>query len=226
MMMKKAVFSLMIAALGTIAAQAQDLTYGAMAGAGYNSISVSTSGGENPDNPNGFGFFLGGYAEYGLTEEINFRPEVHLAFRRFRSTETYSDFDIDEFGNTIEGTSEAKVRSRDTFLEIPLYFTYGLNESLEFMAGPSLGFLLGSKTKADVTTTIAGNTSTSEFEDSGTTGRNGFEFGLALGAQYKVDDTMAVGLRYTRVLTDAYDFSNQNSKYNLLRVTFSYALDL
>lgn len=216
----------MIAALGTIAAQAQDLTYGAMAGAGYNSISVSTSGGENPDNPNGFGFFLGGYAEYGLTEEINFRPEVHLAFRLFRDEDSGPWPDVDEFGNPVTGTYDAKIRARDTFLEIPLLFTYAVEDQIEVMAGPTLGFLLGAKSKSEFTTTVEGDTDTFEEERSGTTGRNGFEFGLALGAQYKIDDTMAVGLRYTRVLTDAYDFSNQNSKYNLLRVSFSYALDL
>ncbi|MFT6184548.1 MAG: opacity protein-like surface antigen [Flavobacteriales bacterium] len=206
---------------------AQGITFGALGGLNYSIISVNVDpepAGFESDNPNGLGFFLGGYGDYELRAGIKLRAELQLTFRGV-SQKTEDTFEF--FGTT--STTETDFKSRDTYLAIPILIDYEVNESLSLQAGPSLGFLLGSKQKGEstTTTTLAGSTSTEtfSFDGSSTAGRNGFEFGIALGAQYALNETMGLGLRYTRALSDiASSNATYKQKYNVIQVLFSYKI--
>lgn len=225
---------LLIAALALFAgsqANAQQISFGALGGLNYSIISQKVDpepAGFESDNPNGLGFFLGGYGEYELQEGIGVRAELQLSFR---STRQKSEESFSFFGTTT--TSEIDYTNRDTYLAIPILLDYDVNESLSLQAGPSLGFLLGAKQKGEstTTTTTAGSTTTETFnvDGSSTAGRNGFEFGIALGGQYALNETMGLGLRYTRAFTDissnnSFGGVTYKSKYNVFQVLFTYAL--
>ncbi|MDP4665961.1 MAG: hypothetical protein NWS37_06960, partial [Flavobacteriaceae bacterium] len=74
----------------------------------------------------------------------------------------------------------------------------------------------------------AGVTTSESASESSTDGRNGFELGLALGAQYNLNENMGIGLRYTRGLTDLaedneFGGTTFNTNYNVIQAYFSYA---
>lgn len=217
----------------SVTASAQ-LTYGPMLGLGANVISVNANpepAGFDAENSSGFGFFVGGFAAYDLGDGLFARPELHLAIRRFSDKEDITETDTDFFGNTVQTRIESDFTSRDTFLEIPLLMGYEFSEGLSVLAGPSVGLLLGSRMKGEQTITIDGDSYTDSIDDSGTTGRRGAELGLALGLHYELPMGLSVGVRYTRALTNILENNEfggikTRQNYNLIRVNFSYLLDL
>lgn len=85
--------------------------------------------------------------------------------------------------------------------------------------------------KGEQTITIDGDSYTDSIDDSGTTGRRGAELGLALGLHYELPMGLSVGVRYTRALTNILENNEfggikTRQNYNLIRVNFSYLLDL
>lgn len=218
---------------------AQDIAFGALGGLNYSIISVNVDpepAGFESDNSNGLGFFLGGYGTYALQDGLGLRAELQLSFRGTRQKIDETDT-FEFFGTTSTSEIESDISNRDNWLVIPILLDYEVNERLNLQAGPSLGFLFGAKQKIEststTTTTIAGETTSETFsfngDGSSTSGRNGFEFGLALGGQYALNETMGLGLRYTRAFTDIA--SNNSSggttyktKYNVIQVLFSYKL--
>lgn len=231
-LMKKFLFSLMAAGLLSTGAIAQDVTFGPMVGAGANIITVNVDPepeGFEAENTSGFGFFVGGFANLGLTDQISIRPELHYAMRMASDNESTTIETPDGFGGTVTTTTENDINSRDSFLEIPILLGYQVADGFNLHVGPSLGLLLGSKVTGESTTTVAGETTTVDIDDDGTDGRNGFEFGLALGANYMLPSGLGFGVRYTRAFTDVLedtDFGGVtfNQNYNLVRVNISYTL--
>lgn len=220
------------AALFTTGATAQ-VTFGPVAGGGLNIITQSVDPepeGFETENTSGFGFFVGGFAALELSEGLYVRPELHFALRGSSDTETTTT-STTVLGQTIETTTEEDFTSRDSFLEIPVLIGYEFSEGLSVQAGPAIGLLLGSSASGEITTTTGGESTTVEFDSDSTEGRNGFEFGLALGLNYRLESGLGFGVRYTRALTDIAednDFGGTtfNQNYNLIRVNLSYTLGL
>lgn len=222
----------MAAGLFTTGAIAQDVTFGPMVGAGANIITVNVDPepeGFEAENTSGFGFFVGGFANIGLTDDISIRPELHYAMRMASDNESSTTEVPDGFGGTVTTTTENDITSRDSFLEIPILLGYQVADGFDLHVGPSLGLLLGTKTTGESVTTVGGESTTVEIDDDSTEGRNGFEFGLALGANYMLPSGLGFGVRYTRAFTDIADETDFggatiNQNYNLVRVNISYTL--
>lgn len=215
--MKKQFFLFCAAALMTSGLMAQDLTFGALAGVNISTISENVD--PEPDefegsDALGFGFQVGAFGEYAISESIGIRAELQVQQRGL--TEEVDSFD--------ENFEEIKVDAKqsDLFVQIPVLVAINAGESLSFHVGPTLGFLASSKNSFD------GEDLDSELQDEINEDRNGFELGLALGAQYNLSETMGLGLRYTRGLTDLQDeneFEGVTFKtnYNVIQLYFSYA---
>ena len=176
------------------------------------------------ENSSGFGFHLGGFGTYGLSEELKLRAELQLAFRPI-SNKVDEEFSF--LGVTTK--QEGKVRNRDSFLLIPLLADYQLNENVSVHGGFSLGFLLGSKQSGEVTTTTDGESETFNVDGNSTAGRNGFELGFMLGGEYRLNEDMSAGLRYMRGLTDLNENNSQGgvtfkSKYNVIAFYVTFLL--
>jgi opacity protein-like surface antigen len=215
--MKKQFLLFCAAALMTSGLMAQDLTFGAMAGVNMSTISESVD--PEPDefessDALGFGFQVGAFGEYAISESIGLRAELQVQ-QRGLSDDVPS---INENGEEV--TIDTK--QSDLFVQIPVLLAINAGESLSFHVGPTLGFLASSKNSID------GEDLDSEFQDEINEDRNGFELGLALGAQYNLNETMGLGVRYTRGLTDLQDeneFEGVTFKtnYNVFQLYFSYA---
>jgi hypothetical protein len=232
--MKK--IALFVAAVAvTASVSAQDITFGPTAGLNYSSISTSVDPEpedyEAPDAASGIGFFIGGFANIGLSEKLAIRPELHFSSR---GTKSESTFEIELFGTSVK--SESTVKGSDSFLEIPILVNLMLSESFNVHVGPSIGLLVGSKATIDskTTTTVGGSSVTEETSteisgDDATEGRNGFELGLAAGVMYETEGGLGVGVRYTRALTDTseeteFGDTTVNSNYNVIQLVLAYTL--
>lgn len=224
--MKKHLFMFFAAALMTSGLVAQDLKFGALAGLNMNVITENVDpepDGYESSSASGFGFHLGGFGEYAISESIGIRAEL-----QFQSRGTSSEFEESFSLLGIETSSKVTTKATDTFVSLPILVSINAGESLTFHVGPSLGFLMGSKYDIDSEVTVAGVTTSESASESSTEGRNGFELGLALGAQYNLNENMGLGLRYTRGLTDLaeeneFDGATFKTNYNIVQLYFSYA---
>ena len=214
--MKKQFLLFCAAALMTSGLMAQDLTFGALAGVNMNFITQNVD--PEPDDfesstASGFGFHLGGFGEYALSESVGIRAELQIQQRG--TTDEIEFVTIDE--NLELVTTTVDYKQNDLFVQIPILVAINAGESLSFHVGPTLGFLASANAEFDG----------EEVEDADE-GRNGFELGLALGAQYNLNETMGLGVRYTRGLTDLaeeneFDGTTFNTNYNVVQLYFSYA---
>ncbi|MBC5841109.1 PorT family protein [Flavobacterium sp. F-380] len=124
--MKKILLVAVLAVLGFVSGNAQEIKFGAKAGLNFASVR-----GENSDVYDTVtAFNLGAVAEIPLSEKISFQPEILF------SGQGYS------FGNDIAALN---------YLNVPLMGKYYVTKGLSLEAGPQVGFLLSAKTdNADV----------------------------------------------------------------------------
>ncbi|MDG1766728.1 MAG: porin family protein [Flavobacteriales bacterium] len=214
--MKKQLFMFFAAALMTSGLVAQDLKFGALAGLNVNIITENVDpepDGYESSTTSGFGFHLGGFGEYAISESIGIRAELQIQQRGV--TDEIEFITTDE--NLELTTTMVDYKQSDLFVQIPILVAINAGESLSFHVGPTLGFLASANAEFD-----------GEEVENADEGRNGFELGLALGAQYNLNENMGLGLRYTRGLTDLaedneFGGTTFNTNYNVVQLYFSYA---
>lgn len=218
------------------AANAQ-LTIGAKLGGTYSSYNtkIDPEPSEKPDPSNGMGFHLGGFLNYNFSDKIGFRTELLYDSRGQKATsESVSSSSI--LGSTVKTTTTTESKGHLAYLELPLLLNFQASEALSFQAGPGLGFLLGAKSTADVTTkteTTTGGSTTSTTVTSSTSstskeGLRGMELGLCVGGNFQLESGLGFGLRYWRglsTLNDKTDVGNVTVKThaNVIQLSVNYA---
>lgn len=121
--MKKLLFTALLAFGFAVSATAQDATFGVKGGLNFSNVKVDTdSGGVSPDGRTGF--YIGGLADFGITEEFHIQPEAIFSF------EGAKDFDL-------------------TYLNIPVLAKYYVAEGFNIQAGPQLGILIDAENDTD-----------------------------------------------------------------------------
>lgn len=120
--MKVKVLLLAVFAFVAMNVKGQDLKFGAKAGLG-----ISNMGGD-ADAKSKIGFHFGGFAQYGISENMLIQPEVLFSFEGAKSKSDDKSINM-------------------TYLNIPIMVVYkiGAVQGLSIEAGPQLGFLLGAK---------------------------------------------------------------------------------
>ncbi|RKS02108.1 outer membrane beta-barrel protein [Flavobacterium sp. 102] len=107
-MMKKLLFTAVLLA-GTFFAQAQEVKYGVKAGVDFATVKVKFMG--TSASASETGFFLGGFANIGLSEKFSVQPELlYVAI------------------------------SDSNFFSLPLLAKYAVAEKIGLLAGPSLNY--------------------------------------------------------------------------------------
>ena len=88
--------------------------------AGFSSLSARVSSGGNSASSSTSGFYIGAFAEFYLSEQLDLQPEL-----------TYANYS--ENGESID------------FLLVPILLKYDANEELSILAGPQIDYLLDSQ---------------------------------------------------------------------------------
>ncbi|RDK85348.1 porin family protein [Marinirhabdus gelatinilytica] len=181
--MKKQVLFIAIAIFSFGAMNAQDLRFGAKAGVNFASI-----GGDNTDDVEGrTGFHIGGLVEIMFTEKFGIQPEI------LYSAQGYS-LEDEEDGFTFSDETNLD------YINIPVMAKYYIVEGLAVEAGPQVGFLVSANQEFEVQGPNdeqfeSGEEDISDFV-------SGIDFGLALGASYRLDMGVFFGARYTLGLSN------------------------
>ncbi|SFW67429.1 outer membrane insertion C-terminal signal [Sinomicrobium oceani] len=116
--MKKLVLLAVMAFGFVCSSSAQDVTFGIKGGLNFSTVKFdSDMGGASPDGKTGF--YIGGLADFGISEKFHIQPEAIFSF------EGADDYDM-------------------TYLNIPVLAKFYVVEGFNIQAGPQFGFLLDS----------------------------------------------------------------------------------
>ena len=159
----------------------------------------------NPDTAQGqqskfrTDFYVGGYANYKVTDQISFQPEL-----------LYSKQGA---GLKTNDNSKAKIITHN--INIPLMGRYEIMEGLNVEFGPQLGFLVSAKGKTEEGKTDTKVKITDNFKT--------FDFGLNFGAGYKVTDELEINARFTKGLSNINNYFPEgiNDNYKITNTYFS-----
>lgn len=144
-------------------------------------------------------FYVGGYANYKVTDQISFQPEL-----------LYS-----KQGAGIKTTDNSNTKIVTHNINIPLMGRYEIMEGLNVEFGPQLGFLVSAKAKSEEGKTDTKVKITDNFKT--------FDFGLNFGAGYKVTDELEINARFTKGLSNINNVfpEGMNNNYKITNTYFS-----
>lgn len=194
--MKKLVLSLLFVAMTTLAANAQEIKYGAKAG-----LNIANQTGDVEDAKFLIGLHLGGFAEIKLAEQFAFQPELLYSIQGAK-------YEFSEEGFSEEG----KVKL--SYLNIPLMLKYYATESLFVEAGPQIGLLLSAKEDYSYNDTEWGESGSEEGIDVKDAYKS-IDFGLNLGLGYNITENIFAGARYNIGLSNILDFGDNEGDYKV-----------
>ncbi len=135
-------------------------------------------------------FYVGGYANYKVTDQISFQPEL-----------LYS-----KQGAGLKTTDNTDRKIVTHNINIPLMGRYEIMDGLNVEFGPQLGFLVSAKEKIDNGKADTKIKVTDNFKT--------FDFGLNFGAGYKVTDELEINARFTKGLSNLSNFDTNNKITN------------
>jgi hypothetical protein len=166
---------------------AQEVSYGLKAG--INLATLRTSMSEfNELSSSRTSFHAGGVVEVAFSDQFSVQPEILYSSVGAKMT----------FDNTPSPSPEVRVESTTSnelfyvidYLTIPVMAKYYAVEGLSLEAGPQVGFLLAAQAKNDSNS----EDMKEEFEST--------DFGIAIGAAYKMENGLFFNARYVIGLTN------------------------
>src|SRR5690554_3531699 len=189
-------------AVFTLSTQAQEIRMGVKAGLNLASI----GGDETGDLKSRTSFHLGGLVEIPISEKFSVPPELLYSAQGAKSEETETFM-----GQTFNYETKIKL----DYISVPIMAKYYVVDGLAIEAGPQIGFLMSAK--ADVEASGGGESESDSVDIKDDF--NTLDFGLGLGASYRLDMGVFFGARYNLGLSninkDSGDFKNQNNVFQI-----------
>ena len=143
-------------------------------------VNFANVGGDFTNNTKGvFGFHLGGLAEFPIVTNLTFQPEILFSAQGSEH-------------NTM-ATDGPRIITNLNYVNLPLMAKYYLIDNFSVMGGPQLGYLVSAKN--EITSSGFIGSSTTQENDLNDEISN-FDFGLGIGAEYRLDLGIFVQLRY------------------------------
>ncbi len=136
-----------------------------------------------------FGFYVGGFATFAITEKFKVQPELLFALQGARFV--IKDIEIRESAEGMPRIGDLKKNMNETTILLPIMGQYHINETVYLEAGPQFGFILSTKEKL-----ITSPTDDPNFNAPSTANPDTFDAGLAFGAGYRFNPNIGLNLRY------------------------------
>lgn len=199
--MKKVLCIAVMAVLGLVNVNAQDVKFGAKAG-----LNLSNVSSEQMDTDKKAGFNFGAFAQISLSEKITFQPELLFSNQGFKSEISEPD-------------SEYFYEQKDeiNYLNVPLMIRYAVLDKFGLEFGPQFGFLLSANEEGKET--LRGETTT--FDQDIKELLKSTDFGFNFGASYDVSENIIIGARYNLGLSDIRDENVDTNKVSNTVLSFS-----
>ncbi|WP_343638552.1 porin family protein [Chryseobacterium sp.] len=194
--------------------------------AGFNGSTLTRGDGYEYDNNEKIkaGFHAGVFANIPVSEKFSIQPE--LLFSQLGSK---SDYNYRTSSGNYRKTQHYDYRTTLNYLSLPVMVQYNILPQLYVEAGPEFGYLLGGKTKGDLTTIeTTGNSVTvqrTEYISQSISKSlfNRFNVGLGIGAGYYFTENFGVTARFTAGLTEVYKYNDGDKvRNNALQVGVAY----
>lgn len=179
--MKKSILFLAAMVFSTTFVAAQEFVYFGVKGG----VNISTVTGDDFDSPEErTSFNVGLLAEIPLTQRFSLQPEVYYSGQGFDAAEIDQDnvFDTDE-----------NVEFQLDYINVPILAKFYLVDGLSLQAGPSFNFKVNEEIDYQPTNN-AGDRDFDEVKD--------FEFGGAVGVEYKFNNGFLIQARYNHGFTE------------------------
>lgn len=199
------------------AVEAQDFNFGVTAGPNLSTARITEGDGEYIDDIKQpayvIGFYIGGFAELGLTDKFSLRPELLYTQLGYRYAAE-------------EGVNGFRLKSG--YITLPVFAEYSITEKLK--AG--LGLYFSAKLTAKAKSISSSDDDLEEYPDEwfdyytlDKEEYKTFDFGLGIGLGYLIRPRLGVNLRYSHGLANIWDHGGGG--YNRsFRLGVSYALPL
>ncbi len=195
--MKRITLSILLCIFATslsLKAQSSDIEFGLKAGANYSQFTpdLEVNGIKIANYKGKLGYYAGGFLNIGLSEKLQFQPELLLAMQGSRVI-----MEGVEMQGSFESTPmifDFKSSINDLSLILPLEMRYFLTTKFFIEAGPQLGYIIDRKYKAE-DNEFEGNVPTDP-NDPNNFDYDKFEFGLNLGTGYMLADNLIISARY------------------------------
>ncbi len=155
------------------------------------SVKVGAKGGLNvssfygddaDDSAKKVGFHVGGVFEFVLSDRFSLQPELLFSAMGAKSE------------------NNSKIKININYLTMPVIAKFYVIEGLSVEAGPQMGYMLSAKYKYDG--------DSQDYKDA----VKDFDFGLTVGAGYRLDNGLNFGMRvnpsFTKIAEDGSDFKN------------------
>ena len=204
--MKKNLRLFILAFLSFQFLQAQDFKFGLKAGLNVNKLAINPE--EDWPGPAARpGIHLGGFAQYGLSNNLSIQPELSF------STQGANDEDKDDWQ-----------RVKLNYLNLAGVIKYTLDNNIHFSIGPQLGFLTaGEFEKEDKEKGERKYHNASHY-------LKGTDLSIGFGLGYTLDSGIDLGLRYNHGLSNinndphnvAFYESHQTIKSRVFQLSIGY----
>lgn len=182
--MKKLVLSAAVAVLGIVGMNAQVDMEAVQVGAraGYNLSSLRGDAAEDVDTKSLSGYHAGLFVEVPISERFSIQPEV------IYSTQ----------GAKWEVNDDNFTKLKTQYLSVPILAKFYVAEGFNLQAGPQISFMTGAKSEGEILGVAFDNDDVKD-------GLKGTDFGLLLGAGYKISEGVTVDARYGLGFSDVFD---------------------
>jgi opacity protein-like surface antigen len=161
--------------------QAQ-VQFGLKAGINYvNNVFVNNPSGNEGDNQYRFGYHAGVFGKVGFSNKFSLRPELLFSNKGHKFA--------GQAGSQPAGDGSIHLN----YINLPLLAGYEIFDGLIIMLGPEIGYLLSAKSKFESETIDVKN----NFD-------NNFDFGLATGFSYSLNEKIILDVRYTHGFSSVF----------------------
>ncbi len=210
--MKKQIlfFGLLTALLSTTTyGQDTDTKFGLKGGVNYSKYTpdVEVFGIEISEYQRKFGFYVGGFVNLSVSEKFKIQPEVLFGLQG--TSVSAGDLEFRSGPNDIPIVGEFKQNITESTIIVPVVGQFYVSEKFYFEAGPQFGFIVDTKDKVVKTPFI-----NEDFLVTSSADNDVFDFGMTLGAGYKLSDNFALNGRYFFGIIER-DNAYKSSVFNL-----------
>lgn len=194
--------------------------------AGFNASTLTRSDGYDYDNNDKMkaGFNAGVFVNIPVASKFSVQPE--LIFNQLGSRTEYN-YRMSSGNYTMRQNYDYTTTLN--YLALPVMVQYNILPQLYVEAGPEFGFLLGGRSKGDLTTIETTGNSASISRTEKYSGKiamdlfHKFNVGIGVGAGYYFTPKFGVTARFTAGLTDIYKYNNDDKvRNNAFQVGVAY----
>lgn len=191
--------------------------YGLKAGVNYSKYTpnLEFNGIEVVDFNGKFGFFVGGFVNFGFSEILKLQPELLFALQ---GTNTSQEIELRFEPDEAPVVGELKSRVTETTISLPIMLQIYPSEKFYFEIGPQLGYIVGRKEKITDDPFTEFGSPFGVSEDCSNCDK--FDFGAAIGVGYNFTNQLGINARYFVGLIER----NNTIKSSVINLGLNYKL--